>query len=213
MQVQDLFIGSDQSKYAAMAIVISLIAVAFTVLFSQEKIPLGQKLVIVVLMFLLSLPAMLFSLFQITCLVTGTGFRNSKWWCGAYAWFITVLVIIYAIVIVVMSVMSLTEAGEVKKIEQFYNQKGMYDEFANDTMAEEKKAQVAGSPPANVTVPEVPVEMPMVTAPPPPAASPMTPPAAEMTTPTMTATGNAAPPVEAFVEPFTSCGAAWTNTY
>lgn len=203
MQVQDLFLGSDQSKYAAMAIVIALVAVAFTVLFSKEKIPIGQKLVIVVLMFLLSLPAMLFSLFQITCLVTGTGFRNSKWWCGAYAWFITVLVIIYAIVIVVMSVMSMTGEVEMKKVEQFYAQKDMYDTFAEGEM-EEKKKDEAAPVDAAAAVPE----MPPVTVPPPPTASEMVPPATPVGP-----TDNAVPPVEAFVEPFTSCGAAWTNTY
>lgn len=197
MLLQDIFIGSDQSKYAAMAILISLVAVAFTVLFSKEKIPLGQKLVIVVLMFLLSLPAMLFSLFQITCLVTGTGFRNSKWWCGAYAWFITVLIVIYALVIVVMSVMSITGDVEMKKIEQFYAQKDMYDTFADGAMAEEEKkaepAPMVGEvPTVTVTPPPAPSEM----APPPPAGGSM-----------------AVPPVEPVMEPFTSCGAAWTNTY
>lgn len=193
MLVQDIFLGSDQSKYAAMAIVIALIAVAFTVLFSKEKIPLTQKLVIVVLMFLLSLPALLFSLFQITCLVTGTGFRNSKWWCGAYAWFMTVVIMIYAVVIVVMSVMSLTADVEVKKVEQFYNQKDMYDSFATDAMAEEKKEE-------DITT--KPVAMPPVEVPPPPTAEEVVPPAVPVG-------GEQA--VEPMTEPFSSCGAAWTT--
>jgi len=197
MLLQDIFVGSDQSKYAAMAILISLVAVAFTVLFSKEKIPLGQKLVIVVLMFLLSLPAMLFSLFQITCLVTGTGFRNSKWWCGAYAWFITVLIVIYALVIVVMSVMSITGDVEMKKIEQFYAQKDMYDTFADGAMAEEeKKAEPAPMVGEVPTVTVTPLPAPSEMAPPPPAGG-----------------STAVPPVEPVMEPFTSCGAAWTNTY
>lgn len=193
MALQDIFVGSDQSRYAAMAIVIALIAVAFTILFSKEKIPFGQKMVIVVLMVLLSLPAMLFSLFQITCLVTGTGFRNSKWWCGAYAWFIAVLVIIYAIVIVVMSVMSLTGDAEAKKVEAFYAQKQIYDTFTSEEMFEEEKKEDVPPPP-----PTRPEEVPPV-----PTAPVMAPPATDMEMPA----GGVAPTVE----PFTSCGAAWTN--
>jgi len=191
MALQDIFIGSDQSRYAAMAIAIAVIAVAFTILFSKEKIPMGQKLVIVVMMVLLSLPAMLFSLFQITCLVTGTGFRNSKWWCGAYAWFITVLVIIYAVVIVVMSIMSLGGDVEAKKVEAFYAQKQIYDTFANEEM--EKEEEVAAGAPTEIPPPPPASETPAMSEP-------------EMPMPTE---GGVAP----MVESFTSCGAAWTNTY
>ena len=180
----DIFIGSQQSKYAAMAIVIALIAVAFTILFSKEKIPLGQKLVFVIIMILLSLPAMLYSLFQITCLVTGTGFRNRTWWCGAYAWFVTLLVVVYTVIIVVMSILSLTGDLEAKKVEQFYQQKQVYDTFANDEMVDEEEE----NKPATVEMP-----------PPPPTEDQMMEPA---TTPVVDG-------VEPVVEKFTSCGAAW----
>lgn len=180
----DIFVGSEQSKYAAMAIVIALVAVAFTILFSKENIPLGQKLVFVVLMVLLSLPAMLYSLFQITCLVTGTGFRNNKWWCGAYAWFITLLVIIYAVIIVVMSIVSITAVQEADKVEQFYNQKQIYDTFANDEMTEEKEEE---QKPAAVKMP-----------PPPPVEG------EEEVMPPLD--GGAVEPV---IEKFSTCGASW----
>jgi len=189
MNFVDIFVGSEQSKYAAMAIIIALVAIAFTILFSKEKIPLQQKLIFVVVMFLLSLPAMLYSLFQITCLVTGTGFRNNKWWCGAYAWFITLLIFVYAVVIVVMSIVSLTSDQEAKKVEQFYNQQQAYEAFADKEMFEEEKEE---EPPVNM------VKMPAdgeVMPPPPPTEDQMEP-----------SMGGAVEPV---VEKFTSCGAAW----
>ena len=44
MALLDVFIGSMQSRYAAMAIIASLLAVALIVVFSKEKIGFGKKL-------------------------------------------------------------------------------------------------------------------------------------------------------------------------
>jgi hypothetical protein len=148
MAIVDIFIGSTQSKYAAIAVLVSIAAVGLTVLFSKEKVPFGQKLVIVLLMFLLSLPALLYALFQITCLVTGAGgpgVKGKTWWCGAWAWFISALIIIYSVIVVVMALLSLGADGEMSAVEQFYSQKDLYDTFAASEMddSEEKKIKAA----------------------------------------------------------------------
>lgn len=141
------FVGSAQSKYTAIAILVAIAAVGLTVLFSKEKVPFGQKLVIVVLMFLLSLPAMLYALFQMTCLVTGAGgpgVKGKTWWCGVYAWVIAALVILYSVMVVVVSLLSLTADKETVAAETFYTKQNLYDTFAADEMSEEDKKKVEG---------------------------------------------------------------------
>lgn len=154
MAIMDIFVGSAQSKYAGMAIIVSLLAVALVILFSKEKVPFGEKIVIVLLMFLMSLPAILYALFQITCLVTGSGgpgIKGKTWWCGLYAWFITAIVFVYAVMIVVMSILALTGKAEATKVEQFYAQKDVYDAFAADEM---KKEEEGGAVPSQPVVDE-----------------------------------------------------------
>lgn len=146
MAFLDVFVGSAQSKYAALAILVALLAVAFTILFSKEKVPVTEKIVIIFLMFLLSLPAILYALFQITCLVTGAGgpgMKGKTWWCGLYGWFITAFVFIYAVMVVVMSILSFTGQMEAQKVEQFYAQKDVYDAFAAEEMKKEGEADEA----------------------------------------------------------------------
>ena len=82
----------------------------------------------------MSLPAILFSLFQLTCIVTGAGSKNQRWWCSAYAWFIAILTIIYAVIIVILTILSLIIDKDAKMVEQFYAQKDIYDSFAASEM-------------------------------------------------------------------------------
>jgi len=44
---------------------------------------------------------------QLTCLVTGAGSDNKRWWCSLYSWLMSVFVIIYSILIIVVAVQSL----------------------------------------------------------------------------------------------------------
>ena len=48
------------------------------------------------------------SLFQITCLVTGAGFKNQRWWCSLYAWIVSALMILYAVMLIVAAILTLT---------------------------------------------------------------------------------------------------------
>lgn len=108
----DIFVGVPQSKYAGAALLMSLIAVSIAVLVGRDEFPLSQKFAFVLLIFLVSLPGLLMTLFQLTCLVTGS--KNGKaWWCGVYSWIVSILLIIYSILLVTVAVMSLATGGKV----------------------------------------------------------------------------------------------------
>lgn len=108
MSLTSLFVGAPQSKYAALAILAAVLVVSVTLLFGKDPIPFTQKLAFVLLLFLISLPGVLMTLFQMTCLVTGAGFKNQRWWCAAYAWVVTILLILYCVMLIGVAVVSLT---------------------------------------------------------------------------------------------------------
>jgi len=103
-----IFVGVPQSRYAALAILIAIVVVSLVILFNNETVPLGQKFGFVFLIFLVSLPGLALSLFQLTCIVTGSGFKNKRWWCSAYAWIISAIMIFYSVLLVFAAVMSIT---------------------------------------------------------------------------------------------------------
>lgn len=143
MKLVDAFLGTPQSKYAAVAILIAVLVVSISVLFTKEKIPIGQKIGIALLIILISIPSILYTLFQMTCIVTGSGANGETWWCGVYAWILLAIIIIYAILVITMVVMSLVAERNMKETENFYNNKEMYDNFASEMVAEaeEKKME------------------------------------------------------------------------
>lgn len=153
MTFSDIFIGSDQSKYAGMAILATLLMVSLSILLSKEKVPVVNKLIIAVLLFIFSLPAILFSLFQLTCIVTGAGSKNQRWWCSAYAWFISILVILYCAIIIILIVIALFTDKDAKMVEQFYAQKEMFDSYTTQEMFNDMSIQsneVIPAPPREV---------------------------------------------------------------
>jgi hypothetical protein len=113
MSLTRLFVGAPQSKYAALAILAAVVVVSFALLFGKDPIPFTQKMAFVLLLFLISLPGILMTLFQMTCLVTGAGFRNQRWWCAGYAWIVTILLIVYCVLLIAVAVISLTTGEKV----------------------------------------------------------------------------------------------------
>lgn len=113
-----IFTGSPQSRFAGLAIIMAVIVVSLVILFGKDNVPFSQKFSFVLLIFLISLPSILLSLFQLTCLVKGTGANNQRWWCGAYAWIISAILIIYCILLVFVAVTALI-TGE-KVLENVY---------------------------------------------------------------------------------------------
>ena len=132
----NLFVGSEQSKYAGMALLASVGLVALTLLFGREKVPFTRKIVVAVLLILLSLPTILLTLFQLTCMVTGT--RGSKW-CGVYAWVIAALVIVYAVMMIIVSIMSLLNG---KKVVMEVDEFGEHKEYFQEDMMEDDEDEM-----------------------------------------------------------------------
>jgi len=106
------FIGSPQSHYAAMAIVSAVAVVSAAILFGADAMPVSQKFFFVILIFLLSIPGILLSLLQLTCLVTGSGLDNKRWWCSLYSWVMSAFIIMYSAVIIVVAIQSLMKKNE-----------------------------------------------------------------------------------------------------
>jgi len=106
--LSSIFFGVPQSRYAALAILIAILVVSLTIIFSKSPIPMSQKFGFVLMVFLISLPGLALSLFQMTCLVTGAGFNNQRWWCSAYAWVLSAIMVFYAVLLVIAAIMSLT---------------------------------------------------------------------------------------------------------
>ena len=107
MSLASIFVGVPQSRYAALAIMIAIVVVSLSILVGKETSPISQKFGFVVLVFLISLPSLALSLFQLTCIVTGAGFKNQRPWCSMYGWLISALMIFYAVLLVFAAVMSL----------------------------------------------------------------------------------------------------------
>ena len=192
--ILSLFFGVPQSKYAGMAILVSLAAVALSVLFGKERIPFSQKLVVVLLLVLLSLPAILVTLFQLTCLVTGAGFRNQRWWCSGYAWLISAVVILYSVLLVAMTVISFSADKQMQEIEKFYMTREGFQEMAEEYFEEKKEDEMEES---TMMTPTMPVAPPMGDEP-------------VLPEPEVAFTEETIPnDVSASVETFTSCGAPY----
>ena len=174
MNFSDIFIGTPQSKYAGIAILVTLLMVALAIMVSKEKVPFVNKFVIAVILILVSLPGILFSLFQLTCIVTGAGSKNQRWWCSAYAWFITILIVIYAVIVVILTVLSLLTDNDAKMVEQFYAQKDVYDTFAEGEMTDGASMPMTTPPTTSESMPMD--TQPKFTPPPPPPPTRNTPP-------------------------------------
>ena len=106
--LSSVFFGAPQSRYAALAILLAIVVVALTVIFGDSPVPMSQKFGFVLMVFLISLPGLALSLFQLTCIVTGAGFNNKRWWCSLYAWVLSAIMIFYSVLLVIAAIMSLT---------------------------------------------------------------------------------------------------------
>lgn len=133
----DVFIGSTQSRYAAMAILTSLGVVGLSIILGKEKVSFMRKLVVAVLLILLSLPAILVTLFQLTCMVTGAGSKGQTWWCGTYAWLVSGLVILYSVLLVIVTVTSLFAEKKAKDIDAFFAKREYFEDMADSIMTGE----------------------------------------------------------------------------
>lgn len=104
--LSDVFFGTQQSKYAAVAIFITIAILCFFILFTSSDIPFEQRFLVVFFILLATIPSILFSLFELTCIVTG-GTKTTRWWCYYLAWFISIFMIVYCIFIIISVFLSM----------------------------------------------------------------------------------------------------------
>lgn len=181
MALLDIFIGVPQSKYAAIAILVALTVVAIAMLFGKDEVPIGQKFLFIILMVVIALPSVLLSLFQLTCLVTGAGLKNQRWWCGAYAWISTILIMIYSVLIVVVGVIAMVNgtnvSSEMDNLVVFEAMQVEANKQAQEYFEhpDQEDFQAAPAPPPAVPVTTKPTVDPRTVAPqaPPPAPTPV----------------------------------------
>ena len=106
MGFYDAFFGSDQSLYTAYSIIAAIIAICLTILLTATDIPIGNRILIVLFVIITLIPSIFLTLFELTCIVTG-GTEPNRWWCHSFAWILAAFIIIYCIVVVVVSLVSL----------------------------------------------------------------------------------------------------------
>ena len=107
INISDIFFGSDQSRYAGIALFMTIIILCLIILFTGSKIPIGERFIFVIFILIISVPSILMSLFELTCIVTG-GNSNTRWWCWLLAWFISIVIILYCIMIIISMLISMS---------------------------------------------------------------------------------------------------------
>lgn len=136
------FIGTQQSKYAAVSILIAFVAIALSILLGADKLPIGEKIIFLFLILLVSAPSILYSLFQMSCIVNGAYGKRGNWWCGAFAWFLVAIVVLYTFLIVIVAIMSIINKKSIMETEEFYSNKEMYENAAMEFIKEENENEL-----------------------------------------------------------------------
>ena len=108
ININDIFFGSEQSKYAGIALFMTIIILCVIILFSSSRIPIGDRFMFVLFILIISVPSILMSLFELTCIVTG-GNINTRWWCWLLAWILAVIIIVYCVMIIISMLISMSE--------------------------------------------------------------------------------------------------------
>lgn len=103
----DIFLGSEQSKYAGVALFITILIICISILLTSSKIAIEQRILFVLFILIISIPSILMTLFELTCIVTG-GNYNTRWWCWLLAWVLSIIIIFYCIMIIISLFISMT---------------------------------------------------------------------------------------------------------
>lgn len=96
----DIFFGTPQSKFAAYAIFAAIIAISISILFTSTDVSIGQRFGVILFIILLSIPSILLTLFELTCIITG-GTKKVNWWCWYFGWLIAAFLGIYSVVVII----------------------------------------------------------------------------------------------------------------
>jgi uncharacterized protein (UPF0333 family) len=132
MNFLNIFVGTSQSNFAAIAIMLSLLMVCLYVLFINTNIDAGKRFMIIFFILIASIPSILLTLFEITCMVTG-GTRNKNPWCYWYAWILVAIIIVYSIIVIISVFISMfTYNNASMHIQESENKEIPSNEEAND---------------------------------------------------------------------------------
>ena len=102
--ISKLLTGTPQSQYAAIAILIAMIAIILSVLFNENDFSLSERFMLIGSVILFSIPSIILGLFDLTC-VAGKTMENSLcWWWG---WVIAAIIIIICVIVVFSSISSM----------------------------------------------------------------------------------------------------------
>ena len=131
VKLSDVFIGTEQSRYAAFAIFSAIMAVCLFILFTSTDVPIGQRFGIVLFIIVFSVPSVLMTLFELTCIVSGGNSKKNQW-CHYFAWIVAVIIIVYSIIIIISVVISLfTYNNAMDRIVETENAKRLTKDEAN----------------------------------------------------------------------------------
>jgi len=102
--ISKLLTGTPQSQYAAIAILIAVIAIILSILFNENELTLGERLMLIGSVILFSIPSIILGLFDLTCVAGKTVENSLCWWWG---WVIAFIIIIICVIVVFASVSSM----------------------------------------------------------------------------------------------------------
>lgn len=128
----DIFFGTPQSKFAAYAIFAAIIAISISILFTSTDVSIGQRFGVILFIILLSIPSILLTLFELTCIITG-GTKKVNWWCWYFGWLIAAFLGIYSVVVIItilISMFSYSNAMDRVKNTEYKVTKDEADDYA-----------------------------------------------------------------------------------
>ena len=102
--ISKLLTGTPQSQYAAIAILIAVIAIILSILFNENELTLGERFMLIGSVILFSIPSIILGLFDLTCVAGKTVENSLCWWWG---WVIAFIIIIICVIVVFASVSSM----------------------------------------------------------------------------------------------------------
>lgn len=160
INISDIFFGSEQSKYAGIALFMTIIILCLIILFTGSKIPIGERFVFVIFILIISVPSILMSLFELTCIVTG-GNSTTRWWCWLLAWFIAIIIIIYCVMIIISMLISMSNFEMANDRLDYSNEKNKVNKddanmYAKNLLIENSYKESSRQPQVHTTPPTTP---------------------------------------------------------
>jgi hypothetical protein len=102
--ISKLLTGTPQSQYAAIAIIIAIIAIILSILFNENDLSLNERFMLIGSVLLFSIPSIILGLFDLTCVAGKTVENSVCWWWG---WVIAAIIIIICVIVVFASISSM----------------------------------------------------------------------------------------------------------